>query len=85
MAVGHLTNLLSQTVRTYFPLGKFLLYPFPLPLIEPENHGYSWYFTCRASEWGFIIGQHEIETSIVAENNVGLKCYLPHEKSLGKL
>ena len=34
---------------------SFLLYPFPLPLVYPENHIQSCHFTRRALEWGFTI------------------------------
>ena len=44
-----LENYLNKLCALVFPLGEFILYTFLLPLIDPEHHGHSWYFTCRAS------------------------------------
>ena len=52
------TNLVCRNCAHSFSVGKFLLSPFPLPLIDSEYHGQNWQFTSRASEWGFTTRQH---------------------------
>ena len=55
--VGCFSDLLTETVCARFTFVKLILSLFLLPLIEPEYHGQSWYFTSRTLEFVFIIGQ----------------------------